>query len=98
MFRFKESGSSVFWVNYLKSDLLLHKYDEIAIGSLIEKRRVYYSNLQNLSVLVPTIQEQRKIADCLSLLDEIINAYAEKVVQFGQYKKGLMQQMFPTSK
>ena len=98
VFRFKESGSSVFWVNYLKSDLLLHKYDEIAIGSLIEKRRVYYSNLQNLSVLVPTIQEQRKIADCLSLLDEIINAYAEKVVQFGQYKKGLMQQMFPTSK
>lgn len=97
VFRFKESGSSVFWVNYLKSDLLLHKYDEIAIGSLIEKRRVYYSNLQNLSVLVPTIQEQRKIADCLSLLDEIINAYAEKVVQLGQYKKGLMQQMFPTS-
>jgi type I restriction enzyme S subunit len=98
VFRFKESGSSVFWINYLKSDLLLHKYDEFAIGSLIEKRRVYYSNLQNLSVLVPTIQEQRKIADCLSLLDEIINAYAEKVVQLGQYKKGLMQQMFPTSK
>lgn len=94
VFRFKESGSSVFWVNYLKSDLLLQKYDEIAIGSLIEKRRVYYSNLQNLSVLVPSIQEQRKIANCLSLIDETINAYAEKVVHFRQYKKGLMQQMF----
>lgn len=94
VFRFKESGNSVFWVNYLKSDLLLHKYDEIAIGSLIEKRRVYYSNLQNLSVLVPSIQEQRKIANCLSLIDETINAYAEKIVHFRQYKKGLMHQMF----
>ena len=94
VFRFKESGNSVFWVNYLMSDLLLHKYDEIAIGSLIEKRRVYYSNLQNLSVLVPSIQEQRRIANCLSLIDETINAYAEKIVHFRQYKKGLMHQMF----
>lgn len=98
VFRFKESGSSVFWVNYLKSDLLLHKYDEIAIGSLIEKRRVYYSNLQNLSVLVPSIQEQRKIANCLSLLDETISAHTEEIAQLGQYKKGLMQQMFPNFK
>jgi len=28
-------------------------------------------------------------------MDETINAYTEKVGLLGQYKKGLMQQMFP---
>lgn len=43
-------------------------------------------------------EEQHKVASCFLLVDEAINAYTEKVVQLGQYKKGLMQQMFPTSK
>ena len=42
--------------------------------------------------------EQRKIASCLSAMDETINAYTEKVGLLGQFKKGLMQRMFPTSK
>ena len=98
VFRFKEDGTSVFWNNYLKSDLLLHKYDEIAIGSLIEKRRVYFSNLQNLKVFVPSVCEQRKIASCLSIMDDQINAYTEKFALLRQYKKGLMQRMFPQNK
>jgi type I restriction enzyme S subunit len=49
----------------------------------------------NVTIFVPTLPEQRKIAICLSSIDENINAYTEKVVQLGQYKKGLMQQMFP---
>ena len=39
--------------------------------------------------------EQRKIASCLSSMDDQINAYTEKVGLLGQYKKGLMQRMFP---
>ncbi len=95
VFRFKETGVTVFWSNYLKSDLLLHKYDEIAIGSLIEKRRIYFSNLLNLKLLVPSIPEQCKIADCLTTIDEMINQYTNKVAMLEQHKKGLMQQMFP---
>lgn len=48
----------------------------------------------NVTIFVPTLPEQRKIARCLSSIDENINAYTEKVVQLGQYKKGLMQQLF----
>lgn len=49
----------------------------------------------NVTIFVPPLPEQRKIASCLSAMDETINAYTEKVGLLGQYKKGLMQQMFP---
>ena len=39
--------------------------------------------------------EQQKIADCLSSLDELIAAQARKVDALKTHKKGLMQQLFP---
>ena len=39
--------------------------------------------------------EQEKIADCLSSLDELIEATSRKVEILKDHKKGLMQQLFP---
>lgn len=43
----------------------------------------------------PNINEQQKIADCLSSIDELITAQAQKVDALKTHKKGLMQQLFP---
>jgi len=52
--------------------------------------------LKNLELTFPTtIEEQQKIASCLSTLDELITAQAEKIEQLKQHKKGLMQVLFP---
>ena len=40
-------------------------------------------------------QEQQKIASCLSSLDALITAQAEKILQLQAHKKGLMQRLFP---
>ncbi len=39
--------------------------------------------------------EQQKIADCLSSLDELIDAQSQKLDALKVHKKGLMQQLFP---
>lgn len=39
--------------------------------------------------------EQQKISSCLSSLDELITAQAEKIEQLKLHKKGLMQGLFP---
>lgn len=44
---------------------------------------------------IPGTEEQRKIAACLSSLDELIAAQAKKLEVLKTYKKGLMQALFP---
>ena len=54
---------------------------------------IQYSNMP--IDLPPKIEEQQKIASCLSALDGLITAQSEKVEQLQQHKKGLMQGLFP---
>jgi type I restriction enzyme S subunit len=52
--------------------------------------------LEEFSLPVPPSgAEQRKIAECLSSLDELIAAQSRKVDTLKAHKKGLMQQLFP---
>ena len=44
----------------------------------------------------PTLDEQQKIAECLSSLDEAIAAQTHKVETLRAHKKGLMQELFPS--
>ena len=44
---------------------------------------------------IKNYDEQQKIADCLSSLDELIEATSRKVEILKEHKKGLMQQLFP---
>ena len=39
--------------------------------------------------------EEQKIADCLSSIDELIDAESRKLKALEKYKKGLMQKLFP---
>jgi len=51
--------------------------------------------LKALSLLLPQQPEQKKIADCLASLDELITLEAQKLDTLKTHKKGLMQQLFP---
>lgn len=55
------------------------------------------SRLARIRVLLPSDSiEQRKIAECLESLDELIAAETEKLEALKRHKKGLLQQLFPT--
>jgi type I restriction enzyme, S subunit len=57
--------------------------------------RHWISTYSKIKVSVPEPEEQQKIADCLSSLDELIAAQARKVGALKTHKKGLMQRLFP---
>ena len=90
-----KSVDSRFCEIYFKSDGMIAFYDNMATGSLIEKRRVHFSDFLHFNIRFPHLKEQQKIADCLSSIDELIAAQGEKVDALKLHKKGLMQQLFP---
>ena len=52
--------------------------------------------LQSIPILVPLLfNEQQKIADCLSALDDLIAAETQKLHLLEDHKKGLLQKLFP---
>ncbi len=51
---------------------------------------------KELYVLIPTLAEQKRIADCLSSLDELIAVKNQKLDALKTHKKGLMQRLFPS--
>ncbi len=57
--------------------------------------RIYFKDLARLQLPVPELVEQRKIADCLTSLDEVIAAQGRKVEALKAHKRGVMQQLFP---
>ena len=51
---------------------------------------------KNVSLIVPkSIEERKKIADCLSSIDDLITAQTKRLEALKIHKKGLMQQLFP---
>lgn len=50
--------------------------------------------VKKLLVYIPCAEEQQKIADCLSVYDEIIQIKKDKLEAWKEIKKGLLQQMF----
>jgi type I restriction enzyme S subunit len=53
-------------------------------------------DVSNLKLFIPSLEEQQKIADCLSSIDELISAQAQILETLKDHKKGLMQQLFPS--
>jgi len=77
----------------INSDDFRRKADNVATGST--RKRIGLDVLRELSLFVPRLPEQQKIAECLSTLDELIGAESQKLDALKVHKKGLMQQLFP---
>ncbi len=81
------------WFLYFFLQIIKPKLERIASGSTIKTIGLPY--FKEMCITIPSIQEQQKIADCLSSLDDLITAQSQKLEALKMQKKGLMQQMFP---
>ncbi|MEO5332929.1 MAG: type I restriction-modification system subunit M N-terminal domain-containing protein [Magnetococcus sp. YQC-5] len=63
----------------------------------IKMPRGYISLIKKDPFVYPSKAEQIRIADCLSSIDELITAQTQKLDKLKAHKKGLMQQLFPSS-
>ncbi|MBK9306268.1 MAG: restriction endonuclease subunit S [Nitrospira sp.] len=52
--------------------------------------------IQKIGLMLPSVPEQHRIANCLSSLDTLITAETQKFEALKRHKRGLMQQLFPS--
>jgi type I restriction enzyme, S subunit len=85
------NSNNIFYAYYLSN----YKKDEIASyaqGSTIV--HLYYSHIKDMIIDLPSFQEQEKIANFLSSIDDKIQLVAKQMEQLREWKKGLLQKMF----
>jgi type I restriction enzyme S subunit len=87
---------STYLANYLKSDQFWKWVAVISARS--GQPGINSTEYSSLAIpLPPTLPEQQRIAECLSSLDNVITIEAHKHEALKTHKKGLMQQLFPST-
>ena len=83
---------------FLKYVFLSGSYGNLIIKTATGSTVKHSSNkvLQEIPLFHPALSEQQRIATCLSSLDTLITAEAQKHEALKTHKKGLMQQLFPS--
>lgn len=88
-----EQAASGYWGYYINSPAYHNSIIPLITGSKVSS--ISKSNIVKTSVVTTDFEEQQKIADCLSSLDDLIAAEAKKLEALKAHKKGLMQKLFP---
>ena len=83
-----------FWNAYLKTPRMLYTYNTIATGSLVEKKRVYFKQLKELKMCIPSEMEKNKINEFINLLNERIQTQNKIIGDYNSLKKGIIQHIF----
>ena len=82
------------WFLYYLLQLMKPIFERIATGSTIKTIGLPF--FKELSIAVPSVSEQKRIADCLTSLDTLITTATQELETLKTHKKGLMQQLFPS--
>ena len=91
---FRENNSNLFFLVMLLNNepQTLRKIAYTAKGT--GQKVLSITDLKSITVMVPCLAEQQKIADCLSALDDVIEKQKATLAAWEEMKKGLLQQMF----
>lgn len=87
-----QDSSFVYYL--LQTTRLINDIEKSIAGS--EPPNLSAQQIEDIKTYIPSKEEQKKIADCLSSVDGLIVAQVCKIKELKAHKKGLMQQIFPS--
>ena len=92
----KDGCDGVFFYYYFKTYDLIQKFHSNSQGLVSDPLNLKFDKFASIAINYPIKkEEQKKIADCLSSIDELIDAESRNLKALEKYKKGLMQKLFP---
>lgn len=93
-YRVNESYDPIFIEALVVRDAFIQQALRFQEGTVYERMSVSPSDFESMFVSVPSLPEQRKIADLLSAVDDVIAAQEAEVAAWEKRKKGVMQKLF----
>ena len=96
VFRIKDKSKHYpyFWKHIFTSNQFIKKLELITYG-VRDGRSISFKDFSQFKFPTPPLKEQQKIADFFSLVDELIDNEKIKLENLKEYKKGLLQNLFP---
>lgn len=87
----KELYTNELLLHVINSDLVQKQLKNLSVGGIMAG--LSSKTVKKILLPVPSIEEQQKIAEILSSIDEDIEGYQEEKIKYEELKKGLMQQL-----
>lgn len=91
--RLKSGHSKDYFRHYLKTERFISQMTKNLEG-LRDGKMISYKQFSVLNLPIPSREEQQKIADSLSSLDELIIEEVQKLKALKTYKRALLQKLF----
>lgn len=88
---FKEGYLADFYYQYLHSPIFVSKLEKLLVGS--DQPYIKNTEFSSIKFPVPRVNEQKKIANILSIWDRAIELKEELIKQKEQQKKGIVQNL-----
>ena len=63
-------------------------------GASVVRRNLNIDLFNSIPINIPSLQEQRKIADFLTSLDDLIESKQDQIAHYKSWKRGLVQNLF----
>ena len=91
-FRPTKSFDLNFLAYMLRSNYVRNQIKILAQG--VSRYNISKTKMMDVSIIFPDYEEQKKIGECFSNLDNLINLQQKEIDGYKELKKGLLQQMF----
>ncbi|HHW4411202.1 TPA: restriction endonuclease subunit S [Clostridium perfringens] len=92
-FKDKDKFNSKYFAHLFKTKTFIRKLSGFIYG-IRDGKAISFTDFKTMKLLYPCLEEQTKIANFLSNIDNIIEKESKKLEELRQWKKGLLQQMF----
>ena len=90
----KNNVNPIFFSHLFQTEKSLNKFKNYSQGSLLERLRLMYPQFSDIKMAFPSYEEQEKIANLLTSVDNKIELIEKKYQTYLDFKKYLMQQIF----
>lgn len=95
VFRFRNKENDFYEHFFLTNLWYVYIKNLSNTGARHDRITISVDNFMKMPLPYASPEEEQKIADCLSSIDDLIDAESRKLKALEKYKKGLMQKLFP---